>query len=586
MAIGQRALNLRASLDLEVLETRAVPAGGMATVREVASASITAITAVRDQFRNDLGIGVQEVNWDTVPDNLADPNALPGSYFANLGLNLTTPGTSFRVSGSPNVVGDSQSRFGMINSTYRTSFQTLFSSPRLFTPIGSNLTIVTFTVPGTNQAAAVRGFGAVFSDVDTANGAKLEFFDRDGNLILSRNVPPLAGNGNLSFLGASFADAVVARVEITTGTAALSGSVDDITQAGPADLVVLDNFVFGQPVRLIPRVPLSQNFAVGTDRGASPVVKTYTPNGTEQRSITAFNPFFTGGVRVAVGDFNGDGVADFALGSGPGIINQVRVVDGKTGVELAFIQPFESTYTGGVYVAAGDLTGEGVADLVITPDEGGGPRVQIYSGGTFLKFADFFGIDDANFRGGARPAIGDINGDGLADLVVAAGFGGGPRVAIYDGLSLFNTVRSRLMPDFFAFEPSLRDGVYVAVGDVNGDGFGDLILGGGPQGGPRVLVLSGRVLLVSQTYNPILAIPVEAPLASFFVGDPNSRGGIRVAAKDLDGDSLADIVTGSGTGVGTLVTAYYGAAIVSQRNPLAGFTLDAFPGLEVGIFVG
>ena len=86
-----------------------------------------------------------------------------------------------------------------------------------------------------------------------------------------------------------------------------------------------------------------------------------------------------------------------------------------------------------MYVAAGDLTGDGVADLVITPDEGGGPRVRVFNGAGFGQVADFFGIDDPNFRGGARAAVGDVNGDGVGDLLVAAGFGGGPRVAVFDG---------------------------------------------------------------------------------------------------------------------------------------------------------
>ena len=85
-------------------------------------------------------------------------------------------------------------------------------------------------------------------------------------------------------------------------------------------------------------------------------------------------------------------------------------------------------FTGGVYVAAGDVTGDGVADLAVTPDEGGGPRVRVLSGRGFGPVADFSGIDDPNFRGGARAAVGDVSRDGVADLVVAAGFGGGPRV--------------------------------------------------------------------------------------------------------------------------------------------------------------
>src|SRR5436190_2026111 len=120
----------------------------------------------------------------------------------------------------------------------------------------------------------------------------------------------------------------------------------------------------------------------------------------------------------------------------PGGPTRVRVLDGKTQAELFAIDPFEAAFTGGVYVAAGDTTGDGVPELVITPDEGGGPRVRIFDGVTFGPVADFFGIADPNFRGGARAAVGDVNGDGTGDLVVAAGFLGGPRVATFDGRSL------------------------------------------------------------------------------------------------------------------------------------------------------
>jgi hypothetical protein len=170
------------------------------------------------------------------------------------------------------------------------------------------------------------------------------------------------------------------------------------------------------------------------------------------------------------------------------------VLDGNTHSLLFSVDPFEASFTGGVYVAAGDVNGDGSPDLAITPDEGGGPRTDVYSGAVgFSKLISFFGIDDPNFRGGARAAIADMTGDGAADLIVVAGFGGGPRVAGFDGGSLSSTPR-KIFGDFFAFEQALRNGIFVTVGDLNGDGFADLIAGGGPGGGPRVLALDGKNL--------------------------------------------------------------------------------------------
>jgi hypothetical protein len=319
------------------------------------------------------------------------------------------------------------------------------------------------------------------------------------------------------------------------------------------------------------------DFAAGSDRGSPPTVRLFGPDGAEQFTLTPFDGSFTGGVRTAAADFNGDGTPDLAVGTGPGAPTRVRVFDGKTKDELFSVQPFEASFTGGVYVAAGDLNGDGKAELVVTADEGGGPRVQVYRGSDFVKLADFLGIDDPNFRGGARAAVGDLNGDGVGDLVVAAGFGGGPRVAAFDGRSIGATP-VRLFGDLFVFEQTLRNGVFVTAGDLNGDGIADLIVGGGPGGGPRVLALSGADLLAGHADG-------SARLANFFGGDVANRGGIRVAVKNLDGDSRADLVVGDGTGAGNHVTAYLGKDFAGGGGP-ADFGFDAFPGVTSGVFVG
>ena len=254
----------------------------------------------------------------------------------------------------------------------------------------------------------------------------------------------------------------------------------------------------------------------------------------------------------------------------------MTILDGVTQAQLFSVDPFEASFTGGVYVSAGDVTGDGIPDLAITPDEGGGPRVDVFSGAVgFPKVAGFFGIDDVNFRGGARSAIADMTGDGVADLIVVAGFGGGPRVAGFDGKSLSGTPQ-KIFGDFFAFEQTLRNGIFVTAGDLNGDGFADLIAGGGPGGGPRVLAFDGKSLLTNTQVN----------LANFFGGNVDSRGGIRVAVKDLDGDAQADLVVGSGAAAGSRVTGYLGKNITASGTPPAQFDFDTIAGFNGGVFVG
>jgi hypothetical protein len=106
-----------------------------------------------------------------------------------------------------------------------------------------------------------------------------------------------------------------------------------------------------------------------------------------------------------------------------------------------------------------------------------------------------------------------------------------------------------------------------------------VIAGGGPGGGPRVTAFSAADLISSGG-------GTLTPVANFFGGDPNSRGGIRIAVKDLDGDNKADIVVGSGSGAGSHVTAYLGKNITPTGTPAATLDFDAFAGFGGGVFVG
>ncbi|HYH68680.1 MAG TPA: VCBS repeat-containing protein [Urbifossiella sp.] len=299
---------------------------------------------------------------------------------------------------------------------------------------------------------------------------------------------------------------------------------------------------------------------------------------------------FDGTYRTATGDVNGDGIEDVVVVTGPGSPVRWGAIDGRTGntllVPLTAAFSGSEAFTGGGFVSVGDLDGDGRAEVVLTPDQGGGARVTIFSVfnvGARVR-GNYLGISDPNFRGGARTAIGDVNGDGRADLLVAAGFQGGPRVALYDGKQVFTTGLARLTSDFFAFDPSLRNGVYASIGDVDGDGFGDLVIGAGSGGAPAVRVLSGRTL--TQAGGPGAAL--ASPIADFFVnGDASSRTGVRVATKNVDGDNRADVIAGSGEGQFSQVRVYAGATTKGRSEPAPIQDIDPFGvALTEGVFVG
>ena len=333
--------------------------------------------------------------------------------------------------------------------------------------------------------------------------------------------------------------------------------------------------------------PTTHPLVVGADAGGGPQVNVYdAPSGELRGTFDAFGPSFTGGVRVATGDVDGDGIPDIIVAPGPGGGPTVRVFSGATVTSgspqvIRTLDAFEPSFTGGVFVASGDFDRDGIADIVVSADQGGGPRVRILSGKDGSVIADFLGIDDPNFRGGARIAVGDVNGDGTPDLIVGAGFGGGPRVAVFDGRTLRpGATPGKLFADFFVFEQSLRNGVYVAAGDLNGDGHSDLIFGGGPGGGPRGFALSGRDLITSGG-------ATETQLANFFAGDTSQRGGVRVDVKDVDSDGRGDIITGAGPGAPPQVSVFLGKDIPTDGQPTVLRQFNAFdPAFVGGVFVG
>lgn len=239
-----------------------------------------------------------------------------------------------------------------------------------------------------------------------------------------------------------------------------------------------------------------------------------------------------------------------AVGAGTNGGSVVRVYD-PAGKLLSTFQPFDPSFHGEVHTATGDINGDGVDDIVAGAGPGGGPHVQAFDGKSLLAgqvvhiagpLGSFFAYTAA-FRGGVNVAVGDVNGDGHPDIVTGAGPGGGPHVIAYDALT------GQRITTFYAYDPAFTGGVTVAAGDILGTGHAQIVTGAGPGGGPHVRVFDH-----------------DQVVKEFFAYTAAFHGGVNVAAGDVTGDGKADIITGAGAGGGPHIKVFDGVSLATVRS--------------------
>lgn len=333
-------------------------------------------------------------------------------------------------------------------------------------------------------------------------------------------------------------------------------------------------------------------FAVGADSGGAPHVRVFTGSGRELYSFYAFDPAFLGGVRVATADFTGDGFEDVAVGAGPGAPGgHVKVWDGRTGEELLSFFAFDG-FVGGVFLGTGDVTADGTVDLLVGAGPGGPPHVKVYDGATGTEARSFIAGNPA-LRGGVYVAGGDVTGDGAADIAVATGRFNPQFIDIYDGRTL-QLVRSfrgydETKSDDVDFEdlgpfaldaarqsgaPQYRrivEGIYLAtMADLDGDGALDLPTGRVLGEDPEVRVFGTREDDGEGEERDV----------SFDGGDDDDDVyGARPIGKDLNGDGRAELIVGAGPGSSQVV-------VYDGRSGDELYRFDAFAGFAGGVTVG
>ncbi|QGJ70079.1 Hypothetical protein PBC10988_17680 [Planctomycetales bacterium 10988] len=239
-------------------------------------------------------------------------------------------------------------------------------------------------------------------------------------------------------------------------------------------------------------------------------------------------------------------------GSDAGEPSTVRVFD-SAGTELLNFMPYGSLDIG-VRVATGDVNGDGVMDIVTAAGPTGGPHIQVFdsrTGELLTTGPNNFYAYDPSLLMGVFVAVGDVNNDGYDDIITGADTTGEPHVRVFSGRT------GEVITEFYAYLIDFKGGVRVAVGDVDGDFRKEIITGAGPGGGPHVRVFDG---------NNSVGVPIGGAATDFYAYVPSFTGGVYVASGDVNNDMLDDIITGPGSTGDPLVRVFSSADAALLQN--------------------
>ena len=260
----------------------------------------------------------------------------------------------------------------------------------------------------------------------------------------------------------------------------------------------------------------------GAGVGGSSQINTFNRNGNLKSGdkIFSFSDNHESGADVAIGNLDKDKNQEILVGAGPGSEPFIKVFDKKTQeLQLSFLA-YHPTFKGGVRVTTGDLNNDGIDEIITGAGPGGGPHIRVFNYKGNLMHSSIFPFDKS-LRTGVDVASGDVDNDGKDEIIASLGPGHKPEVKVIqeDG--------KKVISNFLAYDENFRGGVRVATGDIDKDKKDEIITGAGPGGGPHVRMFES-------SGNP--------KADHFFPFHPDFRGGVDVSSFDYDKDGKDEII--------------------------------------------
>jgi hypothetical protein len=261
----------------------------------------------------------------------------------------------------------------------------------------------------------------------------------------------------------------------------------------------------------------------------SPEAHTYSgTSGNQIRSFYAFNKYFRGGGKVAIGDAHGDGKDEILIGAGKGGGPHVRLFNGEGSFLGYSFFPFHPDFRGGVDVDMADTDGDGKDEMIVSQLSNGQAWVKVYEINAERTIKAEFIAYGTGFEGGAHVAGCDIDGDGKAEIITGSGMGSSGHIRGFDGSGRYVGF------DLFPFESSYRGGADVACGNVDG-------------GAEEEVIVSKNIMDKAQV-KVYKTDSTKRIIGDFYAFPEGHKEGANVTAGDMDNDGHDEVIVGTNGG--------------------------------------